>query len=53
MGWRTWQAYEDAAEERRRALPWRERYNWPGLAALTLIVVLAGAALLAKLAGVF
>ena len=34
------------AEERRRALPWRKRYNWPGL---TLFAVMAGALLWAKL----
>jgi len=28
MGWRAWDAYERYAEERWRALPWRERYNW-------------------------
>jgi hypothetical protein len=44
MGWRACDAYERDAEARRRALPWRERYNWTGLAlfasalALTLLV---------------
>ena len=28
MGWRAWDAYESDAEARRRALPWRARYNW-------------------------
>ena len=27
MGWRTQEAYEQAERERRKALPWRERYD--------------------------
>jgi hypothetical protein len=27
MGWRAWDAYDAAARERWRALPWRERYS--------------------------
>lgn len=40
MGWRAWDAYEQDAEDRWRALPWRERYSWRGIAALALIAVL-------------
>jgi endonuclease YncB( thermonuclease family) len=43
MGWRVGQAYEVATHERWRALPWRERYNWPGLAFLALSVAIVGA----------
>jgi hypothetical protein len=38
MGWRSWQAYEDAARERWKALPWRERYP------LRMVLALAGIA---------
>jgi len=37
MGWRAWDAYERGAEERRRALPWRERYSWRGIIVFALI----------------
>ena len=36
MGWRTQDAYDRATEARRRALPWRQRYDWPALAVLVL-----------------
>jgi endonuclease YncB( thermonuclease family) len=49
MGWRTWDHYEGEREERRRALPWRERHNWSGLA-LALIAVLAVAFALVNIA---
>ena len=48
MGWRVWDAYERDAKEHWRALPWRERYNWRGVAALALIVGLALVYLLYK-----
>jgi hypothetical protein len=38
MGWRAWDAYEQDAEDRRRALPWRERYNWRGIIAIAIVV---------------
>jgi len=41
MGWRAWDAYDQEAKARWRALPRRERYSWRGLIALALIVALA------------
>jgi endonuclease YncB( thermonuclease family) len=41
MGWRAWDNYERDREARRRALPWHERYNLPGVAVFALMVVLA------------
>jgi polyferredoxin len=45
MGWRTQDACDRDAEKRRRALPWRQRYDWPMLALFVLwlaVVVFAG-----------
>jgi endonuclease YncB( thermonuclease family) len=50
MGWRVWDAYERDREERRRALPWRERFAWGRLALLALAVALALAYLYASVA---
>jgi ferric-dicitrate binding protein FerR (iron transport regulator) len=44
MGWRAWDAYERDAKERQRALPWRERYNWRGLALIAMAVAVAALA---------
>jgi hypothetical protein len=41
MGWRAWDAYEQEAKDRWRALPWRERYNWGRIAIFALIAALA------------
>jgi hypothetical protein len=38
MGWRTQNAYDEEAEARRRLLPWRERYNWPGVLIFALAI---------------
>jgi len=46
MGWRTQDAYERDAEERRRALPWWQRYNWPGVLLFALIVAALGTIIL-------
>jgi len=45
IGWCAQDAYDRDAEERRRALPWRERYDWHALAlfVLWLAVVAFGA----------
>jgi hypothetical protein len=40
MGWRAWDAYERDAQERWRALPWRERYSWRRIAILALIALM-------------
>jgi hypothetical protein len=50
MGWRSWDAYDQEAKERWRALPWRERYNWYRLAIFALIAALAATVLWANLA---
>lgn len=49
MGWRAGDAYEREAQERRRALPWHQRFRWRGLAAFALIVAMAGVYLWATL----
>jgi hypothetical protein len=49
-GWRSQDAYDTDREARRRALPWRQRYNWPGLALFAVIVALALAFLWASVA---
>ena len=41
MGWRVWDAYQQDTEERRRALPWRERFNWRGLVIFAVVIALA------------
>lgn len=51
MGWRAWDAYECDAQARRRTLPWRERYNWRGIAALALIAVLVSLFIWVSVAG--
>jgi len=38
MGWRAWDAYDQEAKERWRALPWHERYNWRAIAVVALLV---------------
>jgi hypothetical protein len=43
MGWRGSNAYDEEAERRRRALPWRERYNWRNLTIAALILAVAAA----------
>ena len=48
MGWQAWDAYDQDAKDRWRALPWRERYNWRGIVAFALIISLAGAYLYAR-----
>ena len=37
--WRTQNAYDRVREQRRRALPWRQRYDWPMI--LTVVAWLA------------
>ncbi len=41
MGWRAWDAYEREADERRKALTWRKRYNWRNIGGIGVIVVIA------------
>jgi hypothetical protein len=48
MGWRASDAYESDAEIRWRAMPWRKRYNWRGVAVFVLIVVATCAYLWAR-----
>jgi len=47
MGWRTWDAYDQDAKERWRALPWRERYNWRAIAVVALLAAIVLAVLFA------
>jgi hypothetical protein len=41
MGWHAWDAYDQEAKDRWRALPWRERYSWNRIAIFVLIAALA------------
>jgi hypothetical protein len=41
MGWQAWDHYEQDANERWRALPWRERYSWRVLLRLAFVTVVA------------
>jgi len=42
MGWRVQDAYDRDREQRRRALSWRQRYDWPMiLAVLAWLAVVA------------
>jgi hypothetical protein len=50
MGWRAWDAYDQDAKDRWRALPWRERYNWRHIVAFALIVAFAAIVLWANIA---
>jgi hypothetical protein len=45
MGWRAWDAYDQEANERWRALPWRERYSWRPIAIFALAAALVAALL--------
>lgn len=50
MGWRAWNAYEREAEERWRALPWREGHPLQSLVRMAVLLAVAIAFLYACIA---
>jgi hypothetical protein len=41
MGWRAWDAYEREANERWKAMPWRDRFNPLYMTVLIVVAILA------------